>query len=327
MASRVIDNFTSLTIARSAPTPILELYLKERLSPRYDLPRTPGALLQRFGLDLLGGGAGELIDFARYLRPLTWGDRLGPLLWWGVVGGTCVALGYWQAILLWFRAADLLLGFLSATHLDRTHWNRRDPSRLPERVAAAALCPAQYLVSLRAPPLAGSSLSSLAAGASARPKRAYRHLGRPAEPLPRHPPDALWAKRQGTDGLGTIGEFSPGWGKRPRKKRLLAKVPTMWLLAIKAMLGDRGRLAVSLLAVTFSVVLVNLQGGLLLGMLGKASLLVDFGGADIWIGHRHMQDAETDCTPIPSRWRTHPWHAGRASCRPLRADHEHRHLA
>jgi putative ABC transport system permease protein len=76
----------------------------------------------------------------------------------------------------------------------------------------------------------------------------------------------------------------------------------MWLLAIKAMLADRGRLIISLLAVTFSVVLVNLQGGLLLGLLGKASLLVDFGGADIWVGHRYMQDAETGSTPIPARW-------------------------
>jgi putative ABC transport system permease protein len=76
----------------------------------------------------------------------------------------------------------------------------------------------------------------------------------------------------------------------------------MWLLAIKAMVADRGRLVISLLAVTFSVVLVNLQCGLLLGLLGKASLLVDFGGADVWVGHRHMQDAETGCAPIPSRW-------------------------
>lgn len=76
----------------------------------------------------------------------------------------------------------------------------------------------------------------------------------------------------------------------------------MWQLAIKSMLADRGRLIISLAAVTFSVVLVNLQAGLLLGLLGKASLLVDFGGADVWVGHRHMQDAETDCTPIPARW-------------------------
>ena len=38
------------------------------------------------------------------------------------------------------------------------------------------------------------------------------------------------------------------------------------------------------------------------GLIGKASLLVDYGGADIWVGHRHMNDAETGCTPIPERW-------------------------
>jgi hypothetical protein len=46
----------------------------------------------------------------------------------------------------------------------------------------------------------------------------------------------------------------------------------MWRLAIKALLGDRGRLATSLLGVAFAVVLVNLQGGLLLGLIRKARL-------------------------------------------------------
>ena len=40
----------------------------------------------------------------------------------------------------------------------------------------------------------------------------------------------------------------------------------MWLLAVKAMVGDRGKLLTSVLGVAFSVVLVNLQGGLLLGL-------------------------------------------------------------
>lgn len=66
----------------------------------------------------------------------------------------------------------------------------------------------------------------------------------------------------------------------------------MWQLAIKAMLGDRGKLLVSLLGVAFSVVLVNLQGGLLLGLIQKASLLVDHGRADIWVGHPHMNNVD-----------------------------------
>src|SRR4051812_38552309 len=75
----------------------------------------------------------------------------------------------------------------------------------------------------------------------------------------------------------------------------------MWLLAIKSMLADRGKLLTSLLGVVFSVVLINLQGGLLLGMLQKASLLVDYGQADIWVGHRFMNNVDIG-TFIPERW-------------------------
>jgi putative ABC transport system permease protein len=75
----------------------------------------------------------------------------------------------------------------------------------------------------------------------------------------------------------------------------------MWILALKAMLADRGKLLTSLLGVVFSVVLVNLQGGLLLGMIQKASLLVDYGHADIWVGHRHTTSVDMG-TFIPERW-------------------------
>jgi putative ABC transport system permease protein len=75
----------------------------------------------------------------------------------------------------------------------------------------------------------------------------------------------------------------------------------MWVLAVKAMLADRGKLLTSLLGVVFSVVLVNLQGGLLLGMIQKASLLVDYGRADIWVGHRYTTNVDMG-TFIPERW-------------------------
>ena len=75
----------------------------------------------------------------------------------------------------------------------------------------------------------------------------------------------------------------------------------MWLLALKAMLADRGQAARPLLGVAFSVVLVNLQGGLLLGLIQKASLLVDYGRADIWVGHRHTNNVDMG-TFIPERW-------------------------
>ena len=75
----------------------------------------------------------------------------------------------------------------------------------------------------------------------------------------------------------------------------------MWLLAFKAMLADRSKLLTTLLGVAFSVVLVNLQGGLLLGMLRKASMLVDYGQADIWAGPRHMSTVDMGAY-IPERW-------------------------
>jgi putative ABC transport system permease protein len=75
----------------------------------------------------------------------------------------------------------------------------------------------------------------------------------------------------------------------------------MWLMAIKAMLGDRGKLFTSLLGVSFAVLLVNLQGGLLLGLIRKASVLIDYGQADIWVGHRHMNNVDMGSF-IPERW-------------------------
>src|SRR5437588_4891298 len=75
----------------------------------------------------------------------------------------------------------------------------------------------------------------------------------------------------------------------------------MWLLALKAMLADRGKLLTSLLGVSFSVVLINLQGGLLYGLILKASMLVDYGQADLWVGHRHMNNVDIG-TLIPERW-------------------------
>jgi putative ABC transport system permease protein len=75
----------------------------------------------------------------------------------------------------------------------------------------------------------------------------------------------------------------------------------MWLLAIKAMLADRSKLLTSLLGIAFSVVLINLQGGLLLGLVQKASLLVDYGQADVWVGHQHMSNVDMG-TFIPERW-------------------------
>ncbi len=76
----------------------------------------------------------------------------------------------------------------------------------------------------------------------------------------------------------------------------------MWYLAIKALFADRAKVATVLLGITFSVVLINLQGGLLVGLIRKAALLVDNGQADIWIGRRFMNNVETGDNLIPERW-------------------------
>ena len=64
----------------------------------------------------------------------------------------------------------------------------------------------------------------------------------------------------------------------------------MWSIAIKTLLADRGKLFAALVGVVFSVVLVNIQGGLFLGLIRKASTLVDHGQSDIWVGHHKMHN-------------------------------------
>jgi putative ABC transport system permease protein len=53
----------------------------------------------------------------------------------------------------------------------------------------------------------------------------------------------------------------------------------MWKVAFKTLAADRGKLLTALVGVVFSVVLVNVQGGLFLGLIAKASLLIDQGHA------------------------------------------------
>ncbi len=66
----------------------------------------------------------------------------------------------------------------------------------------------------------------------------------------------------------------------------------MWTLAIKTLIADRGKLLAALVGVIFSVVLVNVQGGLFFGLIRKASLLVDRSDADIWVGHKKMNNVD-----------------------------------
>ena len=75
----------------------------------------------------------------------------------------------------------------------------------------------------------------------------------------------------------------------------------MWAIAFKTLVADRGKLLTALVGVVFSIVLVNVQGGLFIGLISKASLLVDQGGADIWVGHKKMDNVDFPFD-IPRRW-------------------------
>ena len=75
----------------------------------------------------------------------------------------------------------------------------------------------------------------------------------------------------------------------------------MWSIALKTLLADRGKLLTALAGVVFSVVLVNVQGGLFIGLIRKASLLVEHGQADIWVGHKQMHNVDFP-RDIPQRW-------------------------
>jgi putative ABC transport system permease protein len=75
----------------------------------------------------------------------------------------------------------------------------------------------------------------------------------------------------------------------------------MWEIAIKTLCADRGKLTVAIIGVAFSVLLVNVQAGLFLGLIRKAGLLVDFSGADIWVGHKEMHNVDF-ARDIPRRW-------------------------
>lgn len=75
----------------------------------------------------------------------------------------------------------------------------------------------------------------------------------------------------------------------------------MWMIALKTLVADRGKLLTAVVGVVFSVVLVNVQGGLFVGLIRKASLLVDQGDADVWVGHKKMNNVDFP-HDIPRSW-------------------------
>lgn len=75
----------------------------------------------------------------------------------------------------------------------------------------------------------------------------------------------------------------------------------MWHIALRTLISDRGKVLTALVGVVFAVVLVNIQGGLFIGLLRKASLLVEHSDADIWVGHSDMHNVDFP-HDIPRRW-------------------------
>ncbi len=75
----------------------------------------------------------------------------------------------------------------------------------------------------------------------------------------------------------------------------------MWSIAIETLIADRAKLLTALVGVIFSIVLINIQGGFFLGLIGRASLMVDYSQADIWIGHKNMHNVDFP-RDIPRRW-------------------------
>lgn len=71
--------------------------------------------------------------------------------------------------------------------------------------------------------------------------------------------------------------------------------------AIKTLLSNRSKLLTGVVGVIFSLVLVNIQGGLYLGLMKKASLLVDHCDADIWVTHQLVENVDL-AREIPESW-------------------------
>jgi len=75
----------------------------------------------------------------------------------------------------------------------------------------------------------------------------------------------------------------------------------VWTIALRTLVADRGKLFTALLGVVFSIVLVSIQGGLFVGLMGKAGLLVDHCEADVWVGHKKIHNVDLP-SDIPRRW-------------------------
>lgn len=75
----------------------------------------------------------------------------------------------------------------------------------------------------------------------------------------------------------------------------------MLSIALKTLLSHRGKLLTGIAGVVFSLVLMNVQGGLYLGLMRKASLLIDHCDADFWVCNRQIENVDL-ARDIPEIW-------------------------
>lgn len=75
----------------------------------------------------------------------------------------------------------------------------------------------------------------------------------------------------------------------------------MIAFALKTLSADRGKLMTGVAGVVFSLLLVNIQGGLYFGLMRKASLLVDHCDADLWVAHSKIENVDL-AREIPESW-------------------------
>jgi putative ABC transport system permease protein len=71
--------------------------------------------------------------------------------------------------------------------------------------------------------------------------------------------------------------------------------------AWKTLLSDRSKAFAGTLGVAFSLILMSLQGGLYLGLMKKASVLIDDCDADLWVGKRFVDNVDL-ARGIPESW-------------------------
>ncbi|HEX5326167.1 MAG TPA: hypothetical protein VFW75_05830, partial [Acetobacteraceae bacterium] len=91
-------------------------------------------------------------------------------------------------------------------------------------------------------------------------------------------------------------------GRRFRLVSPVALVPVSWRLSWRNLVHDRARLVVTLTGISFSVVLMAIQVGLLLGCIETSSGLVQHAGVDFWItSHRTINVDQS--VAIPDRLR------------------------